>query len=157
VTRYRCVDAQKAAGFPVAAACKAAGVTRSRYYAWANAAHRPGEGERHPEEARLVAAIRAIHTDSGGTDGSPRVHAELGRRGWRVNRKRVERLMRAHGIVGHRPRRRRSLTKPDSAAVPRRICWAGCSTPTRSTSPGVGMSPTFPPTRAGCTWPRSSI
>ncbi len=32
--RYRCVDAQKAAGFPVVAACQAAGVTRSGYYAW---------------------------------------------------------------------------------------------------------------------------
>jgi putative transposase len=30
----------------------------------------------------------------------------------------VERLMRAHGIVGHRPRRRRSLTKPDAGAAP---------------------------------------
>src|SRR5262245_30458679 len=29
----------------------------------------------------------------------------------------VERLMRVHGNVGHRPRRR-SLTRPDSAAVP---------------------------------------
>jgi putative transposase len=26
--------------------------------------------------------------------------------------------MRAHGIVGHRPRRRRGLTKPDTAAPP---------------------------------------
>jgi putative transposase len=93
-------------------------VTRSRYYAWARAAHRSGEGERHREEATLVAAIGAIHTDSAGTSGSPRVHAELGRRGWRVNHKRVERLMRAHGIVGHRPRRRRSLTKPDAATAP---------------------------------------
>ena len=33
--RYRCVDAQKAAGFAVAAACQAAGVTRSVYSAWA--------------------------------------------------------------------------------------------------------------------------
>jgi putative transposase len=117
VSRYRCVDAQKAAGFPVAAACKAAGVTRSRYYAWtASAAQGPSGHDR--EEARLVAEIHAIHTDSAGTYGSPRVHAELGRRGWRLNRKRVERLMRAHGIVGHRPRRRRSLTKPDSTAAP---------------------------------------
>jgi transposase InsO family protein len=112
--RYRCVDAQKAAGFPVAAACRAAGVTRSRYYAWAAGVPHAN----HDEEARLVAEIRAIHTDSRGTYGSPRVHAELRCRGWHVNRKRVERLMRVHGIVGHRPRRRRSLTKPDGAAVP---------------------------------------
>jgi putative transposase len=114
--RYRCVDAQKAAGFPVAAACEAAGVTRSRYYTWASTARRPDP--RQQQEACLVTELRAIHSGSKGTYGSPRVHAELGRRGWRVNHKRVERLMRTHGIVGHRPRRRRSLTKPDAAAAP---------------------------------------
>ena len=117
MSRYRGVDAQKAAGFPVVAACQAAGVTRSAYYAWAaSAAQGPSQHER--DEARLVAEIRAIHRQSGGTYGSPRVHAGLGRRGWRVNHKRVERLMAAHGIVGHRPRRRRSLTRPDTAAAP---------------------------------------
>jgi putative transposase len=44
VSRYRCVDAQKAAGFPVQAACKAAGVTRSAYYAWT--ANRPRQRDR---------------------------------------------------------------------------------------------------------------
>jgi putative transposase len=115
--RYRCVDAQKAAGFPVAAACQAAGVTRSAYYAWA-ATTAQGLAERHREQARLVSEIRRVHARSHGTYGSPRITAELGRRGWRVNHKRVERLMRSHGIVGYRPRRRRSLTKPDAAAAP---------------------------------------
>ena len=80
MSRYRCVDAQKAAGFPVAAACKAAEVSRSAYYAWAC-------GPSHPNlaQAELVSEIRAIHTDSRGTYGSPRVHAELRRRGQRVN------------------------------------------------------------------------
>jgi transposase InsO family protein len=116
VSRYRCVDAQKAAGFPVTTACQAAGVTRSAYYAWT--AGTQGPAERHREQAKLVGEIRRIHTRSKGTYGGPRVHAELGRRGWRVNHKRVERLMRLHGIVGHRPRRRRSLTKPDAGAAP---------------------------------------
>jgi putative transposase len=116
VTRYRCVDAQKAAGFPVVA-CQAAGVTRSAYYAWTTSTA-GGPPARHREEARLVAEIRRIHARSRGVYGSPRVTAELGRRGWRVNHKRVERLMRAHGIVGHRPRRRRSLTKPAAGAAP---------------------------------------
>jgi putative transposase len=35
-----------------------------------------------------------------------------------VNHKWVERLMAAHGLVGHRPRRRRGLTKADSATPP---------------------------------------
>jgi putative transposase len=117
VTRYRCVDAQKAAGFPVAAACKAAGVTRSAYYAWATSAAQAA-AERQREEARLVREIRRIHARSHGTYGAPRVTAELRRRGWSVNHKRVERLLRLHGIVGWRPRRRRGLTKPDAGAAP---------------------------------------
>jgi putative transposase len=114
VSRYRCVDAQKATGFPVVAACQAAGVTRSAYYAF-TAKRR---SQRQPDHARLVGEIRRIHARSGGTYGAPRVHAELRRRGQAVNHKRVERLMRTHGIVGHRPRRRRSLTRPDTAAAP---------------------------------------
>ena len=115
--RYRCVDAHKAAGFPVAAACRAAGVSASAWYAF-TAKCKQGPSAAEPTEAELVAEIRAIHTDSGGTYGSPRVHAELRRRGQTVNRKRVERLMCDHGIVGHRPRRRRSLTKADATAAP---------------------------------------
>jgi putative transposase len=69
VSRYRCVDAQRAAGFAVAAACKAAGVTRSAYYAWTAGAVQ-GAAERHQEEARLVAEIRRIHTHSRGTYGA---------------------------------------------------------------------------------------
>jgi hypothetical protein len=109
VTRYRCVDVQKAAGFPVVAACQAAGVTRSAHYAWTTStAQGPAPG--HQEEVRLVREIRRIHARSSGTYGAPRATAELRRRGQVVNHKRVERLMRTHGIVGHRPRRRRSST-----------------------------------------------
>ena len=34
MTRYVCVDNQKAAGFPVTAACKAAEVSTSGFYDW---------------------------------------------------------------------------------------------------------------------------
>jgi putative transposase len=117
VSRYRCVDAQKAAGFPVAAACQAAGVARSAYYAWAaGTAKGPSVAER--AEASLVGEIRRIHARSGGAYGAPRITAELRRRGQAVNHKRVERLMRAHGIAGYRPRRRRSLTRQGRGAAP---------------------------------------
>ena len=117
MSRYRCVDAQKAAGFPVVAACRAAGVSTSAFYAWAAKGE---QGQRAAEHAQagLVAKIRSIYAESAGTYGSPRVTAELRRRGWRVNHKRVERLMAVHGIVGHRPRRRRGLTKADTATPP---------------------------------------
>lgn len=117
MSRYRCVDDQKAAGLPVAPACDAAGVSTSAYYAWA-ARTAQSPSEREQDEAELVAAIRRIHDDSNGTYGSPRVTRQLARDGRQVNHKRVERLMRAHDIVGHRPRKRRSLTKQDEKAPP---------------------------------------
>jgi putative transposase len=117
VTRYGCVDARKAPGVPVATACQAAGVGRSASDAWTASAAQ-GPSQRHREQAKLVAEIRRIHTRSRGTYGAPRVGAELRRRGWRVNHKRVERLLRIHGIVGYRPRRRRNLTRQDTTQPP---------------------------------------
>jgi putative transposase len=121
VNRYQCVDARKAERVPVAAACEAAGVSTSAYYAWA-ARREQGPSATRLQETELMDEIRSIHDDSGGVYGgvygAPRVTAQLHRGGWRVHRKRVERLMRVHGLVGHRPHRRRSLTKADTAVPP---------------------------------------
>jgi putative transposase len=100
----------------VVAACRAAGVSASAFYAWAARREQEPRVAEHAQ-AELVAKIRTIHAESGDTYGSPRVTAELRRRGWMVNHKRVERLMATHGIVGHRPRRR-GLTKPNTAEAP---------------------------------------
>jgi transposase InsO family protein len=118
VTRYRWIDDRKADGYPVAAACRAANVSTSAYYAWTHTTARARRARRARDEGRLLARIRRVHTTSDGTYGVPRVTRQLRRDGHHVNRKRVERLMRRHGIVGHRPRRRRCLTKPDTGAVP---------------------------------------
>ena len=56
--------------------------------------------------------IREIHDESDGTYCSPRVTVELHKRGWVLNHKRTERLMRIHGIVGHTPKKRRVTTIP---------------------------------------------
>ena len=95
MTRYRWVDSQKAKGYPVAAACAAAGVTRSAHYAWTST-RRGGPTPRQRADTRLMSAIRRIHTASDGTYGAPRVTRELRDGGQRVNHKRVERLMHAH-------------------------------------------------------------
>lgn len=109
MTLYRFVDDQKADGFPIERVCDIAGVSTSAYYHWK--AHRDGiptVGEL--EERRLVKTIRQIHDDSDGTYGSPRVTVELRHRGWAVNHKRVERLMRIHNIVGYAPKQKRVTT-----------------------------------------------
>lgn len=114
MTRYRCVAARKAEGFNVTDACAAAGVSRSAFYAWHGRPVGPSVAEW--DEARLINQIVDIHRASSGTYGEPRITAELAEMGWVVNRKRTARLMRQEGLQGHRPRRRRSLTKPDEAA-----------------------------------------
>jgi putative transposase len=53
-----------------------------------------------------------VHRCSQGTYGSPRVHAELGRRGVRCGRDRVARLMKLHGLEGRCKRRwRRTIVR----------------------------------------------
>ena len=112
MTLYWFVDAQKAEGFPVRLVCSVVGVSPSAYYAHTK---RPQPGPLQLAEAALVDEMRAIWQDSGGTYGSPRVCAELRRRGRVVNHKRVERLMKRHHIVGFVPRKRRVTTTADTA------------------------------------------
>ncbi len=90
MTRYRCVTARKAEGFPVRHACEATGVSPSAYYDWLNRPHGPTEAEW--DEAHLIDEMRDIHAESGEVYGSPRVTVELRRRGRPTNHKRVERL-----------------------------------------------------------------
>jgi transposase InsO family protein len=127
-------------------------VSTSAFYAWV-ASNRQGPSPANHQQAELVAEIRSIHQESGGTYGSPRIHAELARRGWRVNHKRVERLRATHGMVGHRPHRRRSLTKPDTSAPPAPDLLGRIFDPDRPDVAWCGDITYIPPTRAGCIWP----
>jgi putative transposase len=113
---YPVVAELAADGVPVATACRVLHVSTSGYYAWRD---RP-TSTRERSNLELVEVIRTIHADSRGTYGSPRVHAELrlGAPGLAVSRKRVERLMRAHGIVGVHCRRRGGCTSSDPDATP---------------------------------------
>src|SRR4051812_21868758 len=63
VTRFCDVDAQKAAGFPVRAACEAAGVSTSGYYDWC-AREAAGPTERQVAEADLVALMRDLFDEA---------------------------------------------------------------------------------------------
>ena len=119
MTRYMWVTAWKAEGFPTTMACTAAGVSRQAFYDWsARQAAGPTPAER--AEARLVAEIGEIHAELDDTYGSPRMTPELINRGFRVNHKRVERLMRVHRIVGvFKPAKvRTTIPAEDRAPLP---------------------------------------
>lgn len=90
-------------GFGVERLCQVMGLAPSTYY-WRRA--RLGTvTARALSDSALLERIEAIHEQSRGTYGAPRVHAALAEQGWHVGRKRVERLMRQHGLKGaYRPR-----------------------------------------------------
>ncbi len=102
------------ARFRVATMARVLGVSTSGYYAWRQ---RPPSA-RAQADADLTARVRAIHTDSRGTYGAPRVHAELAEAGVAVGRKRVARVMRAAGIAGVSRRRGPRTTRRDVQARP---------------------------------------
>lgn len=109
---YELVEAEKAY-FPVEAVCKAAGVSRSAYYAWRSAT----PSQRAVANDRLLAEIRAIHAEHRERYGSPRIRAELRDRGLEAGKHRVARLMRENGIKA-RPRRRFRRTTDSRHKLP---------------------------------------
>lgn len=92
-------------------------MSASAFYEWRH--RRANPGPRARSDAELLVKIRAIHTMSRRSYGSPRVHKELRLgEGVRCSRKRIERLMKANGIVGIHKRRKTWTTKRDADAEP---------------------------------------
>ena len=99
---------------PVAALCRTLGVSPSGYYAWRK---RP-LSSRTRADVELTAQIAAVHRDSRGTYGAPRIHAELAAQGHRLGCKRVARLMRSAGLQGVSRRKFQTTTVRDATARP---------------------------------------
>jgi putative transposase len=91
--------------FPAGLVLRVLGVAESTYYDWR--ARRVTPSRRELDDAALleqILKVRAVH-EFAATYGSPRVWLKLRRQGVRVGRKRVERLMRTHGLQGAHLRR----------------------------------------------------
>lgn len=94
------IEAEKA-DYSVSLLCRALNVTRSGYYAWL----RRGQSSWERTNEELSGQIVAIHKESRGTYGCPRIRAELKHQGHQVSRKRVARLMKERGIRARKRRR----------------------------------------------------
>ncbi len=130
--RYQFIDVERV-NYPVRVLCRVLMVARSGYYAWSG---RPLSSHAKANE-RLLVRIRAIHGESRGTYGSPRIHRTL-RTPQEPVSNRVARLMRVDGIRSkhrwkyrvttnsnhRRPVAPNLLSREFSAAEPNRT-WVG--------------------------------
>lgn len=106
--KFSFIQTEKA-NHAVRAMCRVLKVSPSGYYAWCK--REPSARARQDE--LLAVHIRAVHKQSRGTYGSPRIHATMRREGHRLGRKRVARLMREHGIAALPQKRFRRTTQSD--------------------------------------------
>jgi transposase InsO family protein len=115
VNVYPFIEAEKADGGNVARTCTLFQVSRSAYYAQ----RRDNPSPRQRVDDELTTQITAVHAESAGTYGAPRVHAALVSQGRRHGRKRIARLMRAADLCGRSPKRWKKTTVADPAAAVR--------------------------------------
>jgi putative transposase len=106
--------------FPVAKMCRALQVSASGFYGWQKQSPSP----REVENQRLLLELRKLEVATRRTYGSPRMHRDLRDRGWRIGRKRVEKLMKTHGIRARRHHRRVRTTQSDPSlpVAPNLLC-----------------------------------
>jgi len=110
---YTFIDEERRT-YPVVRLCHALDVSSSGYYAWRK---RPPSTRGLANQALLV-RIRAVHTRSRQTYGSPRIHAELVAQGKACGRHRVARLMRRNQVHAWQKRPYRVQTTRVDAALP---------------------------------------
>jgi transposase InsO family protein len=114
VSIYPFIEAEKAQQHSVKRACELLKVSRAAFYQ-----HLSGPSARDRADAELAAEIRAVHQESKGRYGAPRVHAQLARGGRHHGRKRVARIMRQAGLRGRAAKRWKRTTIADPAATAR--------------------------------------
>ena len=97
MSRFRFIAAEQAHYSSVVRLCRVLDVSTSGFYAW-----RQHQLSHHARtDAALSERIRCVYTDSHGTYGAPRIHAELRATGTCAGKKRVAR--RRAGLAGPVP------------------------------------------------------
>jgi putative transposase len=113
--KYAWIDSQRDA-YAREALCETLGVSPS---GWVSG-KRGGGRQKRLSEAQLLMLIRAVHAETKGAYGSPRVFRELKARGVPVSRERIARLMRKNDIRARHKRRYQATTdsRHDSPVAP---------------------------------------
>jgi len=114
-SKYEFIDAEKA-NYPIAKMCDWMDVSRSGFHEWRG--REESATVKRQEELKIL--IQHVFTDSDGTYGYRRVHAELARLGVDAGDELVRRLMREMGLVACQPRPWRPVTTiaGDAATIP---------------------------------------
>ena len=96
---------------PASALCAALGVSERGFHQFVQRRTRRPAGKRAPVDAlALLTHIRAIHAETKGAYGRPRFHREPRRRGIRVGKERVEKMMREHAIRARSKKKSKATT-----------------------------------------------
>jgi len=106
------IKAEEVKGRSVSNACRLLEVSRAAYYQRRLAIPSP----RAVSDDELAKKITAIHTESKGTYGSPRVHRALRKQGTECGKRRVRKLMGQAGLEGRVKKRWRKTTIADPEA-----------------------------------------
>jgi putative transposase len=105
--------------------CATLNASASGYYDWCHRLASPGP--REIQNQALTEEIKAIHTQSRQTYGSPRVMMELRKKGARHGRNRIARIMQQEGLCGRQKGRYRLRTTDsnhDEPIAPNRLAEA---------------------------------
>lgn len=103
--RFEFMKAEKAS-FPVMAMCRAFGLSPSGFYGWC----KRGPSARERRRQVLASKVRAVHLQSRGTYGSPRVQQQLARVGENVSKNTVANIMQEQGLCARRKKRFKATT-----------------------------------------------
>jgi putative transposase len=103
--------------WPICVQCRVLGVSATGYHQHQQRRRTIAE-RRHLSDEALLAHIRAIHAETRGAYGWPRIWRELRKRGMRVGKQRVQRLMQQHGIRARGKRRFRVTTTDSRHTLP---------------------------------------
>jgi putative transposase len=103
--------------WPIRVQCRVLGVSVAGYHEHLGR-QRTGTPRRHLSEEALLVQIRAVHAETRGAYGWPRIWRQLQRQGVRVGKQRVQKLMQQHNIRARGKRRFRIRTTDSRHGLP---------------------------------------